>query len=276
MIKKYILPLSVVLIFSVFAGCNQNTESTHHSSEIVHSHTFHKLKFEFEDSNCGSESTPGLRFYTNFLIPNDSSAGGKNIARFVEDFIVRNIHSNTDSAFIGQNATSNNRIKNAYEDLREAYFDFRESYPDAMGCWEIEMNGDTIFTTSKVISYGLAQYSYLGGAHPNTFTTFYLFDSETGGELNPLSFFNDTTQLLQKVESTFRRVENLSSAADLESSGYFLENGKFFLPANFTFSDKGVLIHYNPYEIAPYVKGPISFTIPYHELKGNLKEELLF
>jgi|GEM_PF-1066404 len=276
MFKKYFLPFSVLLLSVTIAGCNQTSENTNDPAEFIHSHTYHKLKFDYQDGTCGADSVPGLRLFTRFLIPSDSTTGGKKIARFVEDFMVRNIHSYTDSTFIGTSPIGNNRLKSAYEDLRTAYYDFRESFPDALGCWEIEMNGDTIFTSPQVISYGLAQFSYLGGAHPNTFTTFYLFDSKTGEELNPLLFFDDTTQLLDKVESTFRRVENISPSANLENSGYFLENGKFFLPANFIFSEDGVLIHYNPYEIAPYVKGPISFTIPYHELKGNLKEELLF
>lgn len=272
MLKKYFIPFSVLLLTAATLGCNPDsgTDQSHKST------AYHKLRFDYEEGICGNDSMPGLRFSTSYVVPSDSSAGGRNIADFIENFIVRNIHANTDSTFIGIRPSSGNRIKDAYEDLKDAYLDFRKSFPDAMGCWEIEMNGDSIFTSPKVISYGLAQYSFLGGAHPNTFTTFYLFDAHSGKELNPIRFFSDSTAFLNIVESRFRRVEKLSAADNLEEKGYFLQNGKFFLPANYIFSDKGVLIHYNPYEIAPYVKGPISFTIPYKELKGNLKEELLF
>lgn len=274
MFNKFLFLFTALLFAFVFFGCSERSENK--QNESTNSISYQKIRFDFQDGNCGGDSIPGVRLSTNFLITSDSSKAGLAINSFIENFIVRNIHSNTDSAFIESTPSNANPIKAAYESLRNSYFDFKKTFPDSPGCWEIEMNGDTIFTSPKVISYGLAQYSYLGGAHPNTFTSFYLFDPETGNELNPLDFFADTSQFLKIVETTFRRVENLPPTSNLENKGYFLQDGKFFLPANFIFSNKGVLIHYNPYEIAPYVKGPISFTIPYSELKGNLKEELIF
>lgn len=275
MFKKSLITAVTAFGAMMMFSCG-NYDSKEENGQTVNEISFQKIQIEFKDGTCHLDSLPGLRFSAKYAIPIDSTSSSKTISNFVEDFIVRSIRSNTDSAFIGKNTTSESKVKNAYEDLKASYYEYRKSYPDAQGCWEIEIDGDTIFTNRKLVSYGLAQYSYLGGAHPNTFTTFYLFDAQTGQETNPLTFITDSTQFLTLVEKTFRKVENLTPKSNLENEGYFLENGKFFLPANYTFCDKGILLHYNAYEIAPYVKGPISFTIPYSELKGLIKEELIF
>lgn len=65
-------------------------------------------------------------------------------------------------------------------------------------------------------------------------------------------------------------MENLSSKnKDSQMEDYFF--GKDFqLPESIGFSDEGVIILYNPYEIASYSQGIIEFTIPYEEIESNL------
>jgi hypothetical protein len=74
----------------------------------------------------------------------------------------------------------------------------------------------------------------------------------------------------------FRKTENLADTTNLEKAGYFLSNHKFFIPANYAFTREGVFFYYNPYEIAAYARGAITFTIPYSELEGIVKKELIF
>ena len=86
----------------------------------------------------------------------------------------------------------------------------------------------------------------------------------------------DRAALLQIVEKAFRKVEKLSPEADLEKSGYFLDEHKFFLPANYVFTPAGVYFYYNPYEISAYARGAIEFTIPYAELGQTVKKDQVF
>ena len=43
------------------------------------------------------------------------------------------------------------------------------------------------------------------------------------------------------------------------------------LPENIGFSDEGVILLYNVYEIAPYSEGITEFTIPFEEVLKYIK-----
>ena len=47
------------------------------------------------------------------------------------------------------------------------------------------------------------------------------------------------------------------------------------IPSSFALTQKGLLISYNYYEIAPYVDGVIAYTIPFDLLKGILKDDYI-
>lgn len=48
------------------------------------------------------------------------------------------------------------------------------------------------------------------------------------------------------------------------------EGDQFQLPLNIFYTDKGLLLYYNRYEIAAYADGPKELLIPYEELKNFL------
>lgn len=45
---------------------------------------------------------------------------------------------------------------------------------------------------------------------------------------------------------------------------------RFDLPDNIGYSTKGLILHYNPYEVASYAEGPVVVTIPYSKAKKYL------
>ena len=65
-------------------------------------------------------------------------------------------------------------------------------------------------------------------------------------------------------------MENLSSRDKQFSTEDYFFGKDFQLPESIGFSDEGVIILYNPYEIASYSQGIIEFTIPYNEIDANL------
>lgn len=72
-------------------------------------------------------------------------------------------------------------------------------------------------------------------------------------------------QLKTIAERLFRKNEGLTPAQQLD--GYFFQDGKFDLPANFTFTDKGLLFFYDYYEIKPFAAGTTKLVVPYYQLK---------
>lgn len=237
-------------------------------------------KGQVKNASFGSCDTTGNKGGVIVTIglwePSDSGSVAQNIRSILTEKTIKRLNSYTDSASIAAHPNAAKSPKAAFEVFEKNYNDFKKDFPDAPGCWEVELHGDTVMATPKMLFYQLDHYSFTGGAHPNSFTSYHAFDGKTGQEREMKTFVSDSVALLKIVEKKFREIEKLAPGANLEEAGYFLANHQFFIPANYVFTPKGVLFYYNPYEIAAYVRGPIEFTIPYSELEGVVKRDAVF
>lgn len=143
------------------------------------------------------------------------------------------------------------------------------------GCWELAIKGDTIYVGPQVLTIRMETYANTGGAHPNTFSSYYSFDRSTGRRLLLSDILTDTTSLAPIVERIFRQKQGIPEEQSLEEEGYFVETGQFVLPEHVGVGRKGLIFYYNPYEIAAYAQGPIEIIVPYREIKDFLKEGVL-
>jgi len=170
------------------------------------------------------------------------------------------------------------------EELAESFFadfeSFRAEVPDNPG-WSFERTVEPIHDDEQGLSFRLTESSYLGGAHPNTVTTYTTLYLTTGQPvaLEDLLVDGDPSRLQELAEATFREVRELGPEDDLPAAGFRLgeepggdpvgagEAG-FVLSDSFAVTDDGLLFHYNPYEIGPYALGATTLTIPWAELDG--------
>jgi hypothetical protein len=268
MTHKPLKLLAVALVFLGFIGCN--TKRNDHSTEGVFN------KAEVQELTFGACDTlnggTGVSF--TLLMPTDSGKAAEQIRQFLKNSRVASVTSTMDSVYVHSLGALSEQV--AYSAFDKIYREFKIDFPDAPGCWEIVQKGDTIMTTPKIVAYELDLYTFTGGAHPNSNKQYTLFDRQTGVVVPFHSFVKDSVMLLRKTEEAFRKLESLQPIDDLEEKGYFLNNNQFFRADNCTFTREGVQVYYNPYEIAPYVRGPIEFIIPYQELKGVIRDERIF
>ncbi|MCP5499874.1 MAG: DUF3298 domain-containing protein [Leptospiraceae bacterium] len=112
---------------------------------------------------------------------------------------------------------------------------------------------------------------YLGGAHPSRKTIFTVIDLGRGEVIDLDTFIElkDKTRLLPIAEKYFKRAIRLEAGKSYKEAG-LLEN-TFNLNDNFFVSKNAIGFYYNPYEIAPYAMGDISFVIPIRALKDEIK-----
>lgn len=82
---------------------------------------------------------------------------------------------------------------------------------------------------------------------------------------SPIDRF-DMDALKQLAEKAFRQYHKLSVDANLDDAGFFFENGVFSLPANMALTENGLMLLYNPYEVAAYALGETRLFIPYAEI----------
>ncbi|MCE6991708.1 DUF3298 and DUF4163 domain-containing protein [Dyadobacter sp. CY323] len=256
----------------LFFGCDTASKRENEKIKILQSGKVIETNF----GDCDTTTNAGVAIKVSLWEPSDSTKAARVIRGSLAKKLIQRINSYADSASIAANPAAVASVKGAFEVFQKNYLDFKKQMPDAPGCWQVDLKGDTVMTTSKALFYQLDHYAFTGGAHPNSFRSFHAFDAKTGNEREMKTFVTDSVALLKLVEQHFRKLEKLGPEADLEQSGYFLLNHRFFMPANYVFTSNGLLFYYNPYEIAPYVRGGIEFTITYAELGELVKKDQIF
>ena len=156
----------------------------------------------------------------------------------------------------------------------------QENSMDGFVPYEMRRDVHVMRADSRVISILSDETAYLGGAHGYTGRSARNFDARTGAELQLEDLSDDPQTFLdgcaQHLWSCSRGGENTLTAL---TGGYF-DGYEKDLPGllrdgNWYFSDEGLVIIANPYEIAPYASGRIEFTLPYEWIRWELKEEYL-
>ncbi len=133
------------------------------------------------------------------------------------------------------------------------------------------LTGRIMNVENNILSYGIEQYVYTGGAHGVSNRYFYNYDLQTGDLLTEEDIF--VTNYQETLTSLLRQnlvAQNPETQVieDLAQTEYDVE--KIVPNNNFYFTPEGIIYVFNPYEIAPYAYGETEIFI----LKGDLKSIL--
>ena len=80
-----------------------------------------------------------------------------------------------------------------------------------------------------------------------------------------------TERLLRlSPKKKFRAKYKIPASKPINATGLMFEDEKFQLPQNIFFTDKGLLLYYNSYEIASYADGPKELLFSYKEVNDYL------
>lgn len=145
----------------------------------------------------------------------------------------------------------------------------------AMFGWAVERTIRVVYNTPRVFAIETGDYSFTGGAHPNSMTQYTNFDARTGKKLTLNDLFQPgyQQQLNRLAEQEFRRARQMGAGDTFESAGYWFENNQFRLPDNFFINEHGLSFFYNPYEIAPYAMGSSEVTLSRAALQSLLRPD---
>ena len=67
------------------------------------------------------------------------------------------------------------------------------------------------------------------------------------------------------AESAFREKHKLTPDTSLNDGGFLFPDGDFILPENMAVNEQGILLIYNPYEVAAYALGRTVLLLPFPE-----------
>ena len=152
-----------------------------------------------------------------------------------------------------------------YEAIRK---EFPVSWP-----YQFELTGSVLLNRPELLTVDLSYYAFTGGAHGNSHTEYFVFDTMTGKRLGLNDVFEQgfEERLNKLIDSRYRQMKGLSPTERLDGEKGMLFENYIHFNDNFALTDQGVSFFYNNYEIAAYAFGPTKIDLPYSELAGILK-----
>lgn len=151
------------------------------------------------------------------------------------------------------------------------YNQLLKDMPEYTTPWNGNAYGKIGHQSDKMINLNIDYYSFTGGAHGNGGSLSYFVDPETGRQIKTENLFSDRKGFTQLAEQKFRAQQKIPAQSNINETGYWFEKDTFHLPENIFYTDEGILLLYNQYEIASYAEGPIELIIPYGEADKFLK-----
>ena len=217
-----------------------------------------EVKIEFLEENI--EASKDAEISINFPKANGSKVVSEQINNIIKNYIISQTN-------LGEDSLTSLSINDAVKRFDTEFKNFKNDFPDSSQKWEAFIDGEVTYRSPDVISIAINSYLDTGGAHGNTNVRFFNFNPQTGELYSKTELINNTKGLSDVIENKLKVEVKSNSDEPIED---FFFGKDFQLPESIGYSDEGLIILYNPYEIASYSQGIIEFTIPFNEVNSFL------
>ena len=166
-------------------------------------------------------------------------------------------------------------IKKLYPSATQEYeFRLEEDFP--FSPYFLENNYLVKYLNYPIISLYMDKYEFTGGAHGMTFRDSQTWNLNYGKRLTLSQLFKKNYSykkvILQEIKKQAHERED--SKADIYFDHLDESIERYYDPKNYYLTDKGIVIYYPLYTIAPYSEGIQEFVIPYSMFNGNILYEI--
>lgn len=166
------------------------------------------------------------------------------------------------------------KMANYYFDIKVKEFTRMSSSMKNEGMPDVpQLSSDTEikrgYETSKVVTFYFTSYEFAGGAHGGSIGSGMTFRKTDGRRIGWEMF---TTVKMQSILRNGLK-EYFDVKTDEELQNCLSLDGIYYIPMPVRpplFTEKGITVTYQQYEIAPYAAGLPSFTIPYKDARKML------
>lgn len=236
-LKKYIFLISAL---SFILSCNED------------------VKIEFSEERI--ETSEAAEIAINFPKAEGNKAVSEQINKTIQNYIVSQTN-------LGEDSLVGLSIQDAVNRFNTEFKTFQSDFPDSPQKWEAFIDGEVTYRSPLVICMAMNSYLDTGGAHGNTNVRFFNFNPKTGELISKAEIIGNLEDLSELIKQKLNDYSKSNSDEPMED---FFFGNDFQLPESIGFSDEGLIILYNPYEIASYSQGIIEFTIPFEEVSSFL------
>ncbi len=225
---------------------------------------YHEEKFQFGNCDTINYECVEIKIKTLELISASMPGVKDSVQRKIDNFIL--------SAAVGE--TGYNSIEELTDSLVENYKTIRKEIPEMRVGYGLERNIKVETDTLGIFTMEFFEYTFFGGAHPNSSTTYSNINLADGKEITLDELFIEgfENEINKIGEQVFRQQKELKSDEDLNEAGFWFEENKFGLNKNFAITADGIKFFFNSYEIAPYGFGTTEIIINYSDLTSIIKK----
>lgn len=131
--------------------------------------------------------------------------------------------------------------------------------------WSLERLIQVPYWNDELVTLDIRSRGYLGGAHGFDERYLLTFRMSDGAKMTLADIVDaKSLSLLSTIaEAEVRRARSVPAGQSLQDAGFSIApNTPLTIPNNFGVTATGLLVRYNPYEIAPYSLGPTEITLP--------------
>lgn len=158
-------------------------------------------------------------------------------------------------------------VERSLRELDETVLSEAEAYGCDRELWL--STSSNVERCDSMLVCGIHTESYMGGAHGMSGTYYHVYSLESGCELTLEELFDAPTLERMRGALVARLLETngASEVGELEEHGFF--PSQIDLTENFApTSSGGLLLRYNPYDIACYARGPVEVRFSREELEA--------
>ncbi len=182
------------------------------------------------------------------------------------------INTNVENAIIKALSPLENTddLKDVLKAFNTEYLDFKNEFSEeSEPAWELQIETELTYQSAEVLTIAISTYEFKGGAHGSDQIQFLNLDAKTGKVLSRNEIIKDIESFKALAQQAF--VNSLSNKKDNLKMEDFFFGEPFHLPENIGFSEDGLVLLYNVYEVASYDQGYTEFVIPFSECESYLK-----
>ena len=172
--------------------------------------------------------------------------------------------------YFGEKPYTSTDYKGLVSSFIDSYEQLQNDFPKDSFGWEAKIDGEVKYVSESIINIEIKHYTYTGGAHGYQGFRSLLFDPNTGKTILQHQLFKDRNAFKAFAEKEFRNKYKIPEKGSINQTGLMFEGEKFHLPQNIFYTDKGLLLFYNPYEVASYADGTKELLLSYKEVKDYL------
>lgn len=227
---------------------------------------FNELRFEektIERTTEGCEENC-LNISLNYLHCKGGSEFAKNFNSEIESQVANFLLSNEDTLQVDDIS-----IEKALENFMSDYNTIHEHFPD-IPAYELILSDSIMWQNDKMLTLISNRYSFTGGAQPVQSKVFTHFALDDGSVITNENLFTDEEKIAQIAEKYVREAQAESTIKALDDKGFWFEDNEFRLPKNIGVAADGLILFYEPFEIASYMNTSFEVKIPMKEIEAYL------